>query len=378
MKKIIFTQDFLYHSPSFKDTYHWFVFDLFSPLIKLATGQELIELQKLKNKKGETFSRDRFYELSGIYNITEAYYAYDINRIGQESIKYLKTFLGNDTVIVGIELGKECQKMLTDIGCSFLGLWFHSWKLFDDSFFMMTTNNNDIYKTLKKYQVPKEQFEFYAKYWKIWQQQKLGGVQDAHIEDNSAVFIGQTLRDKSTDKDGKYLNVLDFKEYMAKLSEKYSHIYYAPHPYVTFNQDIENYIAQTPYLSKTTVPTYQLLMSDKVKKVVSISSSVLYEAEFFGKNIEYLYQPLFNIDGRFEDNTYISIYQSYFNPKFWSDIFAPFMTVSKQVLDKSFFFEGENKFRNIKALYYGYQSFNEHKILQSEMLCNVNNLKKNN
>ena len=58
-----------------------------------------------------------------------------------------------------------------------------------------------------------------------------------------------------------------------------------------------------------------MLSRNEIKKVVAISSSVLYEAKFFGKDIEYLYQPVI-------DENYIIIYKEYFNTSFWIDILS--------------------------------------------------------
>ena len=371
--KIVFVSDFLYHSLDFKDTYHYWSIDLFNPIIEAVTNQQVVELKNLRNNNGEFFSRVKFYELSNISDITDSYYNYEIKKISQDSINYLKSFLNRDTFIIGIELGKELRQLLTSLGCPLISLWFHSWKMFDDAFFMINTNSKDIFEILSKYKVPKLKFDFYAKYWTIWKQQKREGIKDSNIQENSVVFIGQTLRDKSTDDNGKYLNILDFKEEILKLSKEYSHIYYVPHPYVAQNKEIDKYLNETKYITKiTSIPTYELLMSPKIKKVVSISSSVLYEAKFFGKEIQYLFKPLFNIDGNFDDDTWTSIYQDYFNPKFWHDIFELYMTVNHEYLNENLFYEADNKFRNIKNLYYGYEKFNDTRITRLELLEKIN------
>lgn len=375
-KNIVFTNDFLYYSFSYAPTYHWWVIDLLNPIINIAINQNVVQLCDWKNADGEIFSRDKFYELSGINNQTEAYYHYDVSKIKPTSIDYLKSFINENTFVIGIELGIELKNILTNLNIPFINLWFHSWKLFDDAFFMINTNDEDIFKVLKKYQVPHDEFLFYANYWKIWTEQRHRIPYDKNLVANSAVFIGQTLRDKSTDKNGRYLNILDYKDRLADLAKMYDKIYYLPHPYVSYNQEIEEYIKNTPYIEEIkNIPTYQILMSDKIKKVVSISSSVLYEAQFWNKEIEYLFKPLFNIDGNFQDDTFISIYQDYFKPIFWCEILAKFFKVNQNPKTSSMFYDGENKFRNIKNLYYGYESFNEHKIICSNLKTEINTLR---
>lgn len=375
--KIVYTMDFLYHAFTNLNTYHYWSVELINPIIKMVTNQPIIELKNLQNADNEVFSREKFYSLSEINQVADAYYNYDVSLLKKESIDYLKSFLNENTLVIGSELGIELKKILTDLNIPFINLWFHSWKLFDDSFFMVNTNNKTIFDVLQKYKVDRLQFDFYANYWKIWSEQKKH-IKDENLVENSVVFIGQTLRDKSTDKNGKYLNILDFKTELQNLMLTYNHIYYIPHPYVDYNQEIEDYINQTPYITKlTTIPTYNVLMSRKITKVISISSSVLYEAQFFGKEIEYLYKPLFNIDGTFEDDTFTSIYNDYFNPTFWKEILEHFMPININVPNKNLFFNNDNKFRDIKGLYYGYAHFDKHKINETkinECMHKINNV----
>lgn len=366
--KLVFMWDFLYHNPMCDGTYHYYAVDIFKPLVKLATGLEIVELRTLKNSNGEVFSRQKFYDLSDYSNIEKSYFSYDIKKIKQPSIDYLKTFIDQDTFIFGFELGLELRKILTNLNINFINFWYHSWKLFDDAFLMINTNNNELYNKLNKYKVPIEKFSFYANYWKHFTKQKgeLDYLND--LMDNSCLFVGQTMRDKSTDRDGVMLNILHFKDRILELSSKYSKIYYIPHPYAQYNEELEQYLKETDYIEKLeNIGTYHLLMSDKIQKVVGISSSVLYEAQFFGKEIEYLYKPLFSIDGEYSLETFISIFDDYYNPYFWADLLSVVMPTNLNIKNEVWFNDISNKFRNINHLYYGYQNFNENYRLKNSI-----------
>lgn len=373
VNKFVFVWDFLYHNPMCDGTYHYYAVDLFKPLVKIATGLDIVELRTLKNTSGEEFSRQKFYALSDYGKIEKSYFSYDITKIKQPSIDYLKTFIDSETFVFGFELGTEIKNILTDLNINFVNFWYHSWKLFDDAFLMINTNNEDIYKKLCQYKTKEEKFYFYATYWKHFTKQK--GELDYlnNLEDNSCLFVGQTLRDKSTDKDGVMLNVLYFKKELEELSKQYSKIYYIPHPLVQYNEEIENYLKETPYIEKLeNVSTYHLLMSDKIQKVVGISSSVLYEAKFFGKDVTYFYKPLFKIDEEFSLETFISVFHDYYNPYFWADILSVIMKTNLDVENNIWFSDISNKFRNINHIYYGYQNFNENYRLKAELETNLN------
>lgn len=373
INKLVFVWDFLYHNPMCDGTYHYYAVDLFKSQIKLATDLEIVELRTLKNSKGEEFSRQKFYDLSNYSPIENSYFSYDINKIQQPSFEYLKTFLDENTFVFGFEMGLELRQILTDFNINFVNFWYHSWKLFDDAFLMINTNNKEIYDKLQQYRVQNEKFEFYAKYWTYFTKQK--GELDYlnNLENNSCLFVGQTLRDKSTDKNGVMLNILHFKSKLEELAKQYSKIYYIPHPLVQYNEEIERYIKDTSYIEKLeNVNTYHLLMSEKIKKVVGISSSVLYEAQFFNKNIEYFYKPLFKIDDEFSLETFISVFEDYYNPHFWADVLSVVMSVDMSVENKIWFEDISNKFRNINHIYYGYQNLNENYRLKKEIERNYN------
>ncbi|MDR1941596.1 MAG: alpha-2,8-polysialyltransferase family protein [Endomicrobium sp.] len=359
IKKIIFTTDFLFHSENDKGTYHFWTVKLFATIIESVTG---IKIEELKNLG---FSRDEFYRLSGILNTESRYYTYDISKITKESVSYLKSFIDKETLVICVELGIDLRNILNNLGVNFINFWFHSYKLFDDTLLMINTNNCEIFKLLNNYKVPQEQFYFYANYWqtRIIRDKTFN---DSFLEDNSAVFIAQTYKDKSVEKDKKFLNILDYKDEIENLSKKYNKIYYIAHPLCPINDEIKDYINAKRYLIELTdFPTYFLLASNKIKEVISISSSVLYEAQFFNKKINYLYKPLFNIDGEFGLNTFISVYNDYFNPSFWSSVLAPVTQTGSEVLNRNLFFNHKNKLRDAANSYMGYKFLSPVKQLET-------------
>ena len=227
--------------------------------------------------------------------------------------------------------------------------------MFDDLAFGIYTNDINVYDKLLKYKIPQEKFYFYANYWKVFMQNN-NLVNDSKLEDNSIAFVGQTVKDKSVIKDGVYLNVSHFEDKLKEYKEKYSKIYYLPHPYLRrYAKDLYKYISKCPYLTLlNNHSTYGLLASEKIKKVVGISTSVLYEAKYFNKEVEYLYKPLFNIDVPFEEHSYISIFEDYWNPKFWADILSPLCETNPNVSNINHFKGSVNKLRNIQDMYWGY------------------------
>ncbi len=355
MKKIICTGDFIYNSREKYLKFHSWIFKLFIPIIKesLNTGVDITF--DIKDNIGEYFSREYFYNLANQTNIKDCHNIYNIDNFTDEQIDYLKKFFTPETIILGMEIYKPLCDLLTSFGCQIIDMAFNSYKLFDDLSLCFYTNNKEIYNKLVKYQIPQDKYYFYANYWKVFMENN-NMIQDNDIEENSVLFIGQTLLDKSVEKNGKFLNVIDFEEKLKELSQNYSKIYYLPHPYLGKKRKlIYDWVKNSPYIELlTNRSTYGLLASDKIKKVVGISTSVLYEAQYFDKEIEYLYKPLFNIDASFEEHSYVSLLYDYFNPKFWADILSPICEIRKGIKDVNYFENAHNKMRNVHNDYWGY------------------------
>lgn len=354
MKKIICVGDFLYNSEKqYKTSLTW-LFELFQPIMSsvLCNAEITFEIVDGDNSK---FSREYFFYLAGQTKLSKSYNQYDIKNFNKQQLSYLKQFFNENTIILGFELYKPLSVLLASFGCTVIDFAFHSYKLFDDLAFGISTTNKDIYTQLLKYQVPKERFYYYANYWKVFMKHNKI-IQDNDLKENAVLFIGQTLKDKSVEKDGKFLNVTDFTDKITELAKQYGSVYYLPHPYMNRNRHIVyNYLKNNSNIELIkNRSTYGLLASDKIKKVVGISTSVLYEAQYFNKEIEYLYKPLFNIDVPFEEHSYVSIFEDYWNPKFWADILAPVCEVKKDVKDINYFKGTNNKLRNIRDLYWGY------------------------
>ena len=355
MKKIFMIGDFLFHSTEYLSEESMWALKLFFPMIRDAVNDKIEVMFEIRDSESNIFSREHFYKLGGLLNPKYKYNDYDVNSFNENQINYLKKFFNEDTIIIGFELYETMANLLSSFGCKIIDFAIHSYKLFDDMCFAIYTNDLSIYNQLLKYQIPRNKFFYYANYWKIFMENN-GMIKDDDLEDNSALFIGQTLIDKSVVSNGKFLNVTDYDEKLKELNKKYSKIYYLPHPALGNKRKfIYDYVLKSPYIELLeNRSTYGLLASDKIKKVVGISTSVLYEAQYFNKEVEYLLHPLFNIDALFEEHSYVSILDDYFSPKFWADILAPVCDVNQYAQDLNYFKPSHNKIRNIRNLYWGY------------------------
>ena len=355
MKKIVFMDDILFHQIDFKTKGVMLYQKVFNPIIKSVISNDTITTFELKNDKDELFDRKKFFSLGNKNILKYRYNSYNIQDFTPQQIEYFSGFFDEDTIVIGFELYDKFSDFLSQFKCKIIDMAYHHYKLFDDLTFGFYSNDIDVYNQLIKYQIPQDKFEYYANYWKIFMECN-GMIQDDDLEENSVLFIGQTLLDKSVHDSGKFLNVTDFEEKLKELSKQYSKIYYVPHPYLGKKRKIiYDWVKKSPYIDLLlNRNTYGLLASDKVKKVIGISTSVLYEAQYFNKEIEYLFKPLFNVDVEFSNHSYISIVDDYWNPKFWANILSPICEVKGNIQDINYFKYNRNMLRNLGNSYWGY------------------------
>lgn len=194
-----------------------------------------------------------------------------------------------------------------------LNISIHPIRFADDIFFNFETNDNDIRKKLKKYEVNYETFYHYTD---IVKATYLKNVKEEKYKKNSLLIVGQTEFDKVIYDGEKYLSLLDYTEELKSLSSGYEYIYFKPHPYAKNNKYIFKGLKKELGDVKITHDNiYYLLSSENIKSVVGLNSSVLYEAKYFQKDVNFLYKPYFDISEKD-----IGIYGNYFNSSFWADI----------------------------------------------------------
>lgn len=290
VKRILIASDPLFTKESEQHNNRRWMTDLLSRPIQLATGTRPGELKSSIDGDATCIDREHFFKLSNIdVDLTMTQFWYDVNSITQASLDYLSEFVDSSTLVVGYELSMQTRDLLDKLNVPFVDMWLHPVRFLDDILFGMNSNNYEINSEIFKFHLDDDVAYLYADKIKI-QTYKGWRRIEADVQDNSALFIGQMLNDKSICKDGKMLSVLDFKEKFEDLGRKYSKVYYSKHPYLrSGDEEINRYISSLSFVELTDIPTYRLLASNKIAKVTSLSSSVITEAKYFGKDTEYFF-----------------------------------------------------------------------------------------
>jgi predicted HAD superfamily hydrolase len=366
LKKIVIASDFLMTKEKEQSSNRrWFKEILHRP-IQRATGIVADSFaSSLVN--GELLSRKKFFELSGIEpDLNATQFWFDEKRINQDSLDYLSSFFDSDTLVVGYELSHQTRKLLEKLNVVYVDIWLHPIRFLDDILFGFMTNHQGIHAALAKYHLQDDTFFLYADRLKV-QTYKGWRRNELELAPNSALFIGQTLEDKAVCRGGKMLTVLDFKKEFEAAGAQYSRVYYSRHPYVKKgDEEVIAYLKTLPFVEVVSHPAYQMLASNNLRKVISLSSSVVHEARYFGKQTEFLFRPVLQYGTQFS-RQHVSIYQEFVSPSFWSDILKPV----HETLDapRVTFLDGKDKLRDMLAFYWSYGHIDKTEAMRQTLLA---------
>ncbi len=352
IKRILITSDFLMTKEKEQESNRRWMLDLLRRPIRMATGifpasfsSSLVDSQRL--------SRSHFFDLSEIeLNIDSTQFWFDDTAISTNSVEYLATHLGPEDLIIGYELSEQTRRLLDHIGVPWVDIWLHPIRFLDDILFAFSSSEQSVYEAIKSFRVSEDVFYLYADRLRI---QFYKGYRRpvVPVEPGSALFVGQTLDDKAVCRRGKMLNVLHFKKEFEAAGAEYGHVSYSRHPYVRKGDEaILRYVKNSGFAQVVDYPAYHLLASGKIAKAFSVSSSVVYEAKYFGLKTEFLFKPVIRYGEQY-GREHLSIYQEFVSPHFWSKILRPIMPTRD--CERVMFLEGKDKLRDMLNFYWSYR-----------------------
>ncbi|WP_394622846.1 hypothetical protein, partial [Escherichia coli] len=92
---------------------------------------------------------------------------YNERDINSESIKYIKSIIKNDIILVGYELSEQTRKILDKIKVTYIDIWLHPIRYMDDVLFGLKSNNEEINNKLYTFNIPSETYYLYADRLKV-------------------------------------------------------------------------------------------------------------------------------------------------------------------------------------------------------------------
>lgn len=333
----------------------------FSTLVGRALRESiLVEASTFVSDTDETsFQRSVFFDLSGIaLDEVTTHMHFEPDAISGQSIELIQhTF--RETLVIGYELSEETRAVLSKADIPFIDVWLHPIRFLDDNLFAFLSSSDQINSRISQFHIDERIFYLYADKLKIQSYMGWNKYRDklnSELIPNSSLFVGQTLTDKAVCRNGKMLNVLDFRDEFEDFTNCYEHVYFSRHPMLRGDdQDQLDFIKSFRNVSLIEVPGYQLLTTDAITHISAISSSLVYEAQFFGKASEYLFKPVISIANR-EKSGYFSTYSKLHSPAFWRSLLQDVAPVSETIVDYDFL-KPQSNYRDMLALFYNNHVF---------------------
>ena len=156
-----------------------------------------------------------------------------------------------------------------------IDIWLHPVRFSDDILFAFRASDPQIQSRLEAFEVQEETFFAQADLLRIQNYRGFAKL-DQSLADGSALFVGQTARDKSVLAENGFLSLLDFEEPFRALCRAHPHVYFSRHPNEPrLSPEVIRLIGKFDNVSEVDAPTYHVLAAPEISTVASISSSVL-------------------------------------------------------------------------------------------------------
>lgn len=205
--------------------------------------------------------------------------------------------IGEDVLVVGFELPPVYVRQLVNGGCKVISFTLSPIRFLSDLAWNIELHGFNL--DLRSWGILDKQMRYEAGLVKAATMKLIG----MSCPDPTALLVGQTLRDRSVIENGKFLSLLDFTPIIADLCQSH-HTIFKPHPHEK-NLSLD-------YQSAENINIYKLLSEPTVKTVISVSSSVLEEAHYFGKKTI----ALKKVKPSYEKKIHIST-KNLISPNFW-------------------------------------------------------------
>jgi hypothetical protein len=349
--KILFCGDFLMDSEQLQRLQLTWIQGMLTRPLRKAAGLEPGRF--LGTDHGiEGLNRSEFFQRSGLaFDAESKFLPFIIEDLSEASQSLLESHFKPDTLLVAYELSVPTRQLLERLRIPYIDFWLHPVRFMDDLLFGFYASDPSIYQEMLPFEIDPDLFWLYADRVKTaFSMQHL--LPD--LVPGSALFAGQTLSDKAVLQGKRMLNVLNFQAEFKALCHTHPKVYYSKHPYQSLGDDeILRFLAEFENVELCRYPAYQLLASECIKRVMTVSSSIGIEAKYFDKQTDILYKPVINLGNRHELLEYVSIFQEFVSPHFWSRILKPL--IPTRPCSRIAFLEPKDKLRDMLDWQFSYR-----------------------
>jgi hypothetical protein len=296
--------------------------------IAAASGLDVQALAWAPPPGAIAFDTPGFYAEAGATADIEGWVGlFDAPELSRDAARLLARAFDGAAAVIGFELPELQKRLLTRLGIPWVDLNIHPIRFGPDLLFAVQTNHEAIAETLAPHHAEDHVFE-------PWADLLAATAVKVPLHPpvtESVLVVGQTRVDRALIAEGRLLNLADFLEGFHKAVGREGRVLFKPHPYNPEGFGLHEIALPLHRMREVGDNAYLLMAQDSVRKVVGVSSSLVEEARFFGRDGVFLGTPPFRIArGRdaLAPGLHASVVDAWFSADFWRDLLAPVLPVT--------------------------------------------------
>ncbi len=252
---------------------------------------------------------------------------FDATSLPREAAALLAAALDGAAAVIGFELPEMLKRLLTALGMPWVDLNIHPYRFCADLLFAVQTAHPEVTAALRSHHAEDAWFEPQADLLNATAV-KLP-VHPPVTEE--VLVVGQTRVDRSLIAGGRLLDLRDFAPGFHAAIGPEGRVLFKSHPYNPDGFGLHDVGLPLRRIREAGDNAYVLMGQDSIRRVVGVSSSLVVEARFFGKEGIFLGTPPFRIAptrAALQPGMHASVVDAWLSADFWRDLLAPLVPVT--------------------------------------------------
>jgi hypothetical protein len=275
------------------------------------------------------FDTPRFFAEAGAMPDTDGWVSlFDAPALPRSAAEHIAAAFADAAAVIGFELPEVMKRLLSQLGVAWVDLNIHPYRFAPDLLFAVQTNHDGVLEALAAHHAEDHVFESFA---------DLLAATSVKIPvhppvEEDVLLVGQTRVDRALIAEGRLLDLSAFRDRLA-VALGPGRVLFKPHPYNADGFGLHAAGIPLHRVRETAENAYVLMAQDRIRRVVGVSSSLVAEARFFGKEAVFLGTPPFRIAPSRQalgQGMHASVVDAWLSADFWRDLLAPVLPVTAQ------------------------------------------------
>ena len=274
------------------------------------------------------FDTPRFFAAAGATADVEGWVSlFDAEQIETEAAAIFAASVEGAAAVIGFELPAVLKRLLSRLDIPWIDLNIHPYRFGPDLLFAVQTGHPGVLDALVPHHAEDRDFEY-------WADLLAAGAIKTPLHPpvtEEVLLVGQTRVDRSLIAGGRLLDLRHFAEAFHCAIGEEGRVLFKSHPYNPDGFGLHDLGLPLRRIRETGDNAYLLMAQEGIRRVVGVSSSLVAEARFFGKEGIFLGTAPFRVAPTRQALTpelHTSVVDAWLSADFWRDLLAPAMAVT--------------------------------------------------